>query len=119
MAAEGIAEVAAMGERRMPTGLPSRARKRSALPMLLACAAVFLALLTLLAARLAAGADPALRALSAAHPIPRQVLVRRVYERIVITHLPPSAPERQTRSAQQVSSAGASEAAAAVVTRAS
>ena len=79
--------------------------------------AVFLALLALLAVRLAAGADPALRALSTAHPHPRQVLVRRVYERIVITHLPPSAPPQQSSSAQQVSSSGSSE--AAPVTRAS
>jgi hypothetical protein len=106
------------GSRRQGGATARHAANKGAVAMAGASAAVFLALLVLLAARLAAGADPALRARSAAHPPPRHVLVRRVYERIVITHLPPSAPSLPTRSAQQMSSSSAAEA-AAPVTRAS
>jgi hypothetical protein len=87
--------------------------------MLAASAAVFVALLALLAVRLAAGADPALHTQSAAHPPHRRVLIRRVYERVVITHVPPSAPAQQSSSTQQASSAGPSEAPPAPVTRTS
>ncbi len=70
-------------------------RSRGALALLWAAAAVFLVLLALLALRVAAGQDPALRARAAATPLPaRRVLVRRIYERRVIVHLPPSAPVR-------------------------
>ena len=82
-------------------------RSRGALAAIWAAVAVFLALLALLAVRVAAGRDPALRARAAAAPLPpRRVLIRRVYERRVIVHLPPSAPAQLTQASQQVSSAG-------------
>jgi len=82
-------------------------RSRGALGALWTTAVVFLALLALLALRLAAGQDPALRARAAAAPLPpRRVLVRRIYERRVIVHLPPSAPAQPTQASQQVSAAG-------------
>jgi hypothetical protein len=84
-------------------------RGRGALGVLWAAAAVFLALLALLALRVAAGQDPALRArAAAASPPPRRVLVRRIYERKVIVHLPPDAPAQATQASQQISSAGGS-----------
>jgi hypothetical protein len=84
-------------------------RSRGALGAIWVAAAVFLALLALLAVRVAAGQDPALRARAGAAPLPpRRVLVRRVYERRVIVHLPPSAPAQPTQASQQVSSAGGS-----------
>ena len=82
-------------------------RSRGALALLWASAAVFLALLALLALRVAAGQDPALRARAAATPLPpRRVLVRRIYERRVIVHLPPSAPVRPAQASQQVTASG-------------
>ncbi len=82
-------------------------RSPGALAALWSAAAVFLALLALLATRVASGQDPALRARAAATPIaPRRVLVRRVIERRVIVHLPPSAPAQPTQASQQVSLAG-------------
>jgi hypothetical protein len=84
-------------------------RGRGALAAIWTAAAVFLALLVLLAVRVSAGQDPALRARAAAAPLPpRRVLVRRVYERRVIVHLPPNAPAQPTQASQQVSSAGVS-----------
>jgi hypothetical protein len=72
-----------------------------------AAGALFLIMLALLAVRVAAGQDPALRARAAVRPLPaRRVLVRRIYERRVVVHLPPSAPPRQSESSQQVSGAG-------------
>jgi geranylgeranyl pyrophosphate synthase len=48
-----------------------------------------------------------LRARAAATPLPpRRVLIRRVIERRVIVHLPPSAPVQPTQASQQVSLAG-------------
>jgi hypothetical protein len=83
----------------------SERRGRDALGAMWATAAIFLTLLALLATRVATGRDPALRARAAATPPPaRQVLIRRVYERRVIVHLPPSAPARASRASQQVSS---------------
>jgi hypothetical protein len=70
-------------------------------------AALFLALLALLATRVAAGEDPALRARAAATPLPaRRVLIRRVYERRVVIHLPATAPPQAPQASQQVSSGG-------------
>ncbi len=78
-------------------------RSRGALALPWAAAAVFLALLAILALRVAAGQDPALHARAAATPLPaRRVLVRRIYERRVIVHLPPSAPVRPAQASQQV-----------------
>lgn len=90
------------------TRTPAREpRSGGALGVLWAAAAGFLALLALLALRVADGQDPALRARAAAAPLPpRRVLVRRVYERRVIVHLPPTAPTQPTLASQQVSSAG-------------
>jgi hypothetical protein len=87
----------ATGERRGP----------GALAAIWTAAAIFLAVLALLAMRVASGQDPALRARAAATPLPpRRVLIRRVIERRVIVHLPPSAPAQPTQATQQVSLAG-------------
>jgi hypothetical protein len=82
-------------------------RSRGALALLWGAATVFLVLLAFLALRVAAGQDPALRARAAATPLPaRRVLVRRIYERRVIVHMPPSAPVRPTQASQQVTASG-------------
>jgi hypothetical protein len=82
-------------------------RSRGALVLLWAAAAVFLALLAILALRVATGQDPALHAHAAATPLPsRRVLVRRIYERRVIVHLPLSAPVRPAQASQQVMASG-------------
>jgi hypothetical protein len=68
---------------------------------------MFLALLGALALRVAGGEDPALRARAASALLPaRRVLVRKVYERQVIVHLPASSPPQASRTSQQVSAAG-------------
>ncbi|MHB8242965.1 MAG: hypothetical protein ACYDHN_13370 [Solirubrobacteraceae bacterium] len=67
----------------------------------------FLGIFALLATRVADGQDPALRARAAAAVPPRRVLVRKLVERRVIVHLPPSAPAQATKASQQVSSTGA------------
>src|SRR5579884_1184968 len=76
--------------------------------------ALFLSLLAVLALRLADGRDPALRMRAASLP-PRRVLIRRIYERRVIVHLPANAPAQASRSAQQVGATGGF--AASAVTR--
>lgn len=79
---------------------------------------LFLALLALLAVRVGAGQDPALRARAAAMPRPaRRVLIRRVIERRVIVHLPPTVPLRASSS--QLLSSGAGSFAAPTRTRTS
>jgi hypothetical protein len=94
-------------------------RGRGAFWLTWTAVAVFLAVLALLAVRVAAGQDPALRSRAGAAALPpRRILVRRIYERRVIVHLPPSAPALPSRSSQQVSSAGSS-AEPPAVTRAS
>jgi hypothetical protein len=94
-------------------------RSRGALAVIWTSAAVFLALLGVLSTRVASGQDPALRLRAAHAPAPvRRVLIRRVIERRVIIHLPPSAPAKLSTSSQQVSSAG-TEGFSAPVTRAS
>jgi hypothetical protein len=88
---------------------PGRSPRRGVLGAIWAAAAAFLALLALLAVRVDTGQDPALRARAAAAPLPaRRLLIRRVYERRVIVHLPPSAPPQASRASQEVSSAGGS-----------
>ena len=72
-----------------------------------AAGALFLSLLALLAVRVSSGDDPALRALAAAHVKPRRVLVRKVYERRVVVHLPAGAPPQSASSSTQVGAAGA------------
>ncbi|HXR28952.1 MAG TPA: hypothetical protein VN772_05180 [Solirubrobacteraceae bacterium] len=84
-----------------------RARRIGPATVAWAAASLFLIVLALLATRVAAGEDPALRARAAAAPLPpRRVLVRKIYERRVIIHLPASAPPQPAQSSQQVSSSG-------------
>jgi hypothetical protein len=94
-------------------------RGRGAFGVIWVSAALFLGVLALLAVRVSAGSDPALRERAAHIPLPpRRVLVRRVYERKVIVHLPPSAPPQATQASQQVS-AGGSYGSSLPITRAS
>ena len=73
-----------------------------------AAAVVFLAVLALLAVQLATGRDPALRAQAQARLLPvRRVLLRRIYERKIVVHLPATAPPQAARSSQSVSASGA------------
>jgi hypothetical protein len=96
-----------MTDRAADRGPSHQPRSRGALGVIWTAVAVFLILVALLAERVATGQDPALRARAAATPIPpRRVLLRRVYERRVIVHLPPSAPPQPTQASQQVSAAG-------------
>jgi hypothetical protein len=97
-----------MTERRADRSQSPRRHSRYAVGVTWAAAAFFLALLAVLAMRVAAGQDPALRGRAAAGLPARQVLVRRIYERRVIIHLPPTAPPQPTRTSQQMSSAGGS-----------
>ena len=103
----------------MPEKRAGARRARGPFTAIWATLAVFLALLAVLAARVAAGEDPGLLALQAKAPRPaRQVLVRRIYERVVVVHLPSGAAPQSASSSQQVSSeAGA--ASGAPVTRTS
>jgi hypothetical protein len=85
-------------------------RSRGALVAIWLSAAIFLTVLAVLATRVAAGQDPALRAREAAAPLPpRRVLIRRIYERKVIAHLPARVPAPPASASQQVSSAGSPE----------
>jgi hypothetical protein len=98
-----------MTERSTDLSASRRPRARGALAAIWSAAAVFLVLLALLATRMAAGQDPALRARAAAiPPPPHRVLLRRVIERRVIVHLPPSALPQRTRASQQISASGGS-----------
>jgi hypothetical protein len=104
----------------MPDAGARPARRLGLLGAIWATVAVFLAVLAVLAARLASGDDPALLARKAKAPRPaRQVLVRRIYERVVVVHEPASAPARGASSSQQVSSEGGGGAGGVPVTRAS
>jgi hypothetical protein len=88
---------------------PRGRRGRGHAPALVAwsAAALFLALLALLATRVAAGEDPALRARAAAAPLPaKRVLIRRIYEKKVVIHLPATAPPQAPQATQQVSAGG-------------
>ncbi len=86
----------------------SRPRARGLTRMVLAALVAFLALFVLLATRLAAGQDPALRSRAASSPAPpRRVLIRRVIERRVIVHLPPTEAVPPAQTSQQASSVGA------------
>jgi hypothetical protein len=93
-------------------------RQREPMIAIWATMATFLILLALLAWRLGGGQDPALAGHKAASRQPRQVLVRRIYERLVVVHLPPSAPARPASSSRQLSAAPVASA-YAPVTRAS
>jgi hypothetical protein len=108
-----------MTDRAVDVRPSDRARRRGALGVVWTAIVVFLIVVALLAVRVSSGQDPALRAHAAATPIPpRRVLLRRIYERRVIVHLPPSAPPQPTRASEQVSSA-AGPATSALVTRTS
>lgn len=108
------------GSLAMPDGRPLRVRRRGPLAAIWLALVGFLALLAVLAARLAAGQDPGLLAMKARTPRPaRQVLVKRIYERVVVVHLPANAAPHGSSSSQQVSSEGAAPAPGALVTRAS
>jgi hypothetical protein len=96
-----------MTDRSAGRGRSREPLSRAALCAIWATMAIFLTLLALMATRVAAGKDPALRARVAATPLPpRRVLVRRIYERRVIVHLPPDAPPQPAQASQQVSASG-------------
>ncbi|HEY8304357.1 MAG TPA: hypothetical protein VIG42_07190 [Solirubrobacteraceae bacterium] len=88
----------------MPEPPPSARRARGPLTVIWLTLSVFLAVLAVLAVRVASGHDPGLLALQAKTTRPaKQVLVKRIYERVVVVHLPPNAPSQSSSSSQQVS----------------
>lgn len=93
----------------MTEARPARRRRgRGPLAAMWFSAALFLALLALLASRVSAGQDPALLARAAKTPLPaRRVLIRKVIETRVIVQLPASAPPQASSSSQSVSGGGA------------
>jgi hypothetical protein len=102
--------------------MPERAAKvrrtRGPLTAVWITLSAFLALLAILAMRVASGHDPGLLALAAKTPLPaRRVLVKRIYERVVVVHLPPNAPPQSASSSVRAEAGGVS--GAPVVTRAS
>jgi hypothetical protein len=98
-----------MSDRSVDRKAAAERHSRGLLGALWTAGAVVLAVLALLATRVASGQDPALRARAAATPLPaRRILLRRVYERKVIVHLPPSAPAQPAQASQQVGAAGGS-----------
>lgn len=104
----------------MPDGRVRASRRGGPLGAIWTTLAIFLVLLAVLAVRLASGEDPALLARRARAPRPaRQVLVRRIYERVVVVHLPATAKQPSGGSSQQVSSEGGGTAAAPIATRTS
>jgi hypothetical protein len=100
-----------MTERReQPTRVQAepRRKERGPLTVLWSAVALFLAVLAVLAVRLRAGEDPALRAARQHASLPaRHVLVRRVLERRVVVHVPPTEPAPAASASQQVGAAGA------------
>ena len=87
---------------------PSRRPSRGSQGALWLAGILFLAGLAVLAARMSAGEDPALRAIGArAVQAPRHVLLRRIVERRVIVHLPPSERAPTSTASQQVGATGA------------
>ena len=102
-----------------PAERSATVRRPGILALAWAAAVLFLAVLALLAVQVAAGRDPALRARAQATPLPaRRVLVRRIYERKIVIHLPASAPPHASSSSQSVSASG-SYGSGALVTRTS
>ena len=90
------------------TGAKAR-RTRGPLTAVWITLSAFLALLAVLAVRVASGHDPGLLALAAKTPLPaRQVLVKRVYERVVVVHLPPNAPPQSASSSTSSEAGGVS-----------
>lgn len=92
-----------------------------AFPLTMMTVAAFVVAFAILMARLHAGVDPALLSRRAGTPQPaRQVLLRKVYERIVVVHLPASSPPQPASASQQIGPVSASVGAAtATVTRSS
>ena len=89
-----------------PTRSACPPRSAAALGAIWVTLAIFMVVLGLLALQVAAGKDPALRARAATTTLPpRRVLVRKVYERRVIVHLPASSPPQPTQASQQISAA--------------
>jgi hypothetical protein len=84
-------------------------RTRGSLTAVWITLSAFLALLAVLAVRVASGHDPGLLALVAKTPLPaKQVLVKRVYERVVVVHLPPNAPPQSASSSMSSEAGGVS-----------
>jgi len=104
----------------MPDGRAIERRAHGSFGAVWVTLAIFLVLVAVLAVRVSAGEDPALLALKAKAPrSARQVLVKRIYERVVVVHLPPNAPRHVSSSSQQVSSEGIAVSLGAPVTRTS
>src|SRR5581483_5573412 len=61
-----------------------RRRRRGPLRVALASAALLAAVLVLLAARVAAGQDPVLKAADANRPRPRHLVVRRIVRKVIV-----------------------------------
>jgi hypothetical protein len=89
---------------------PVRARRaRGPLTAIWVTLSAFLALLAVLAVRVASGHDPGLLAREAKMPLPaKRVLVKRVYERVVVVHLPPNAPPQSASSSMSSEAGGVS-----------
>lgn len=77
-----VAAGAEGGAATMTDARPRRPRRPSGLPVHLLALGLFLAVLALLALQMRAGRDPLV---TAAEPEPRQVVVRRVERRVIIT----------------------------------
>jgi hypothetical protein len=102
----------------MPEQSTKARRTRGPLTAVWITLSAFLALLAVLAVRVASGHDPGLLALAAKTPLPaKHVLVKRVYERVVIVHLPPNAPPQSASSSMSSEAGGVS--GAPVATRSS
>jgi hypothetical protein len=93
----------------MPEKAAKARRTRGPLTAVWITLSAFLALLAVLAVRVASGHDPGLLALAAKTPLPaKQVLVKRVYERVVVVHLPPNAPPQSASSSMSSEAGGVS-----------
>lgn len=93
----------------MPERAVKARRTRGPLTAVWITLSAFLALLAVLAVRVASGHDPGLLALAAKTPPPaKQVLVKRVYERVVVVHLPPNAPPQSASSSMSSEAGGVS-----------
>lgn len=93
----------------MPERLVRTRRTRGPLTAIWVTLSAFLVLLAVLAVRVASGQDPGLLALAAKTPLPaKQVLVKRVYERVVVVHLPPNAPPQSASSSISSEAGGVS-----------
>jgi hypothetical protein len=87
-----------------------------AFPLAVMTLATFFVVFTILMARLQSGMDPALTAM--ARPV-RHVLVKRIYERVIVVHLPSQARQPAASSSQQMSAEGGAFSSGVPVTRTS